>query len=530
MSAQEGAGDPGSRDIQGGQVAISMGETVQPTALPAADWDMAADLGGEQDPIATRRLVQADRLVREGKARLEEPFLVIPLEEGADLGVIVAYPLPPAPLEPELRVRLAETVCGGAVCERFFQAVKSLFSDLLSGPVTLKMQPSLADFRWSPRPVSSHVEAQPRFLALAEHLHQAVQQLCCGEDLDQVVAHLRDTMNGCQQRGERLSQQFANYALLRLWQVGLIHLLAYRTVAGKEDEPLLLAGLTNADLWSPATGRGFYVAIRLLAVPEEPIRSRLASRLIDVIGNRFGLLLEESDEYELLGDWQEYERTCLLWAPGDRALRFEPFLLSVRGLVRFLGSLLDLVQKGADPLDLLGARPRTMARSTSREPDGGLAVGEADGQARPARFEGGERPEWKATLEKLEAAVGDLPADEEPAERQKLPEPSSLARQNRREPITIDSMTAREVVKKLGAEEPRDMDVFLTHPGYNVKKTVDIMSVALSMTAEEATAICERAPCLIVGPVTRTKAATLKTILEGTGARIRVVTTGSQEE
>jgi hypothetical protein len=94
---------------------------------------------------------------------------------------------------------------------------------------------------------------------------------------------------------------------------------------------------------------------------------------------------------------------------------------------------------------------------------------------------------------------------------------------------TLDRLSTRDVVKRLGLEEAKDVDVFMSHAGYNPDKTIDIMAIALSMSKDEARDIVERSPCLIMGPVARTRAAQVKTILEGTGATIQVIPTGEAE-
>jgi ribosomal protein L7/L12 len=119
-------------------------------------------------------------------------------------------------------------------------------------------------------------------------------------------------------------------------------------------------------------------------------------------------------------------------------------------------------------------------------------------------------PEWPP------AALKETPKTPKPREPAKGP--------------SFDRLSAREVVKRLGMQEAEDVDVFLSHAGYNPEKTVDIMAIALSMSKEEAQDIVDRAPCLIVGPVTRTRAAKMKTILEGTGATVQVIESGQSPD
>lgn len=94
-----------------------------------------------------------------------------------------------------------------------------------------------------------------------------------------------------------------------------------------------------------------------------------------------------------------------------------------------------------------------------------------------------------------------------------------------RAPLNELGQTPSEVVKSLQADIAR-VDVYLRTAGYNHGKLAQIMSIMLNMSMGDARELIERAPCILTEDIPRDRARTIKTVLEGTGAKIAVTPTG----
>jgi hypothetical protein len=85
--------------------------------------------------------------------------------------------------------------------------------------------------------------------------------------------------------------------------------------------------------------------------------------------------------------------------------------------------------------------------------------------------------------------------------------------------------TPSQVVRDLSANLEA-VDIYLRATGINTSKLAQIMHILLNMEMADAKAKIEQAPCLLLEAVPRDRARTIKTVLEGTGARIAVTQTG----
>ena len=64
------------------------------------------------------------------------------------------------------------------------------------------------------------------------------------------------------------------------------------------------------------------------------------------------------------------------------------------------------------------------------------------------------------------------------------------------------------------------VDVYLRSAGYNTAKLAQIMTILMNMDMGDARKLIDKAPCLLAENIPRDRARTIKTVLEGTGARI----------
>jgi ribosomal protein L7/L12 len=87
--------------------------------------------------------------------------------------------------------------------------------------------------------------------------------------------------------------------------------------------------------------------------------------------------------------------------------------------------------------------------------------------------------------------------------------------------------TPTEVVRNLGAGIAK-VDIYLRFAGYNTGKLTQIMTILMGMGKEEVLEIIERSPCMLKEGVPRDRARQIKTVLEGTGAKIAVVAPGEE--
>ena len=93
------------------------------------------------------------------------------------------------------------------------------------------------------------------------------------------------------------------------------------------------------------------------------------------------------------------------------------------------------------------------------------------------------------------------------------------------QPLDEKGRTPREVVRDLSAGIAR-VDIYLRFAGYNTSKLAQIMGILLGMEKPEVLEIIERSPCLLTENIPRDRARQIKTVLEGTGAKIAIVAPG----
>jgi ribosomal protein L7/L12 len=92
-------------------------------------------------------------------------------------------------------------------------------------------------------------------------------------------------------------------------------------------------------------------------------------------------------------------------------------------------------------------------------------------------------------------------------------------------PLDEQGRTPAEVLKSLNANI-ETVDVYLRSAGYNHTKLAQIMSILLGMTPAQARACIEQAPGILLENVPRDRARTIRTVLEGTGAKIAITSPG----
>lgn len=469
------------------------------------------------DPEATRverLLFEADTLVRAGRAELDGDVLLVGAAARTP-SPRVELPLPPAARAVSVRMpHPAAQVSSEELDPRsLLEFLGGSVRDGLRGHVSIEQGDSDVALRWEPP--ASLVPAET--LAVAWALREEVDAALAAAALP-----ARRMAERLEERLALVDRLFPERSARRDAAAGrLIDLSAPGAGSG--------AWITvrRVDLASPAAGTGVWIALRVAG--EGPRgREALVAALVRLARHRFGLELVPSDDPSVLPAPASGAAVFSPAVPSE--LSFAELAHALRDLARFVRSLDGARAEG---IDLYGAfevpRPTedATAEAVGATPDDAPASSEPAGtdagsSPEPARenavlaFIGPEKtgpskalPEWPPRS--LVAAGPGAPPT--PAEPPKAPAPPAL-----------DRMSAREVVKRLqSGEAASDVDVFMTHPGYNVEKTVKIMSIVLSLSREDALARCENVPALLAAQVTRAKAAQLKTVLEGTGARIRVV-------
>lgn len=454
---------------------------------------------GPIDQLTAHRLREADQLVRDGARLIENESVEIDLSPNNDATVVLLIPLPPASLTLGLRFPLGHLSGKQVEAESFCRTLKNLFAPVLPGSVTHGCEGDFGTIQWAPRTPELQWEAVRRLRCLGNRLTDAVNRMAEGLAADDALAQLNADLTPVLRRAEVLERRFDEHAVYRLSAVGLVHLLAFRTGPRLEQTPRFLALQTAAELLATPPGLGVYVAIRLPQSSVQP--DDLSKRLCEVIADRFGVQFEPSDDFEVVGDWSDLDNTCLISSAKQVEVEFHRWVDTLVDIVRFTVSYMDLCWSGHDPEQLLQGETLSNKRSDSTEQAQGFDLRKAVADIVPTAE---QLIKAKTTPRGYHAKKGE-------------PFPPEKAQ--------IDQLSGSEVVRLLGAEEVTDVDVFMTHPGYNVEKTIKIMAIALSMDSEDARKICERTPCLLIGPVTRSRAAKVKTIVEGTGAQLKVVPT-----
>lgn len=486
------------------------------------------DVGERAEELMTVRLRQADALVREGARALDDGVRVT-LYQGDGGLVTLDAPLPPAPLELALGLQLPATTSDEGEGAHFVRAVRRQLETHLAGPVEAREATGEVSFRWRPRGYERQLDALPRLRAMGELVARSLARLDAEGPSASAVDRLDRRFAEAEVRPVRLSVAFADATRQLVAEVGPVHRLAAAGPPSSADQAAFALVQTEADLYSPRLGAGLYLALRLPG--EAAQRSALAERLVAVVRRKFELSLLESPDLEVLDEWDGMEES-LLWSVSPRqAAGFGALLTGVAGLARFSTSLVELAVDCETALDLLGHRlaPRKGPAASQHAGAAAPAV-EPAAPARPAA------PEPTAPPADSTAPPDRSPAPDPtaasiatsvPPSRDSTPRRPQRPAQDKR--FRIDRLEAREFIKKLAGEEPEDTDVFLSSAGFNVTKTADIVAILLSIKKEEAQALCERAPCLLTGPVTRSRANQLKQIIEGTGAKIRILDTESED-
>lgn len=454
---------------------------------------------GPIDELTAYRLQEADGLVRNGARLIDNESVQIDLSPTDDGTVVVLIPLPPAPFTLSLQFPLGQ-LCGKQVeAESFCRTLKNLFAPVLPGSVTHGCDAKKGTIQWAPRTPELQWEAVRRLRCLGNRLTDTVKAMGDGLLADDALAQLNADLTPVVRRAEVLGRRFAEHAVYRLSAVGLVHLLAFRPGPRLDQPPRFLALQTAAELLATRPGLGVYVAMRL---PESSFQPNdLAQRLCEVIADRFGVRFQPSDYFEVVGDWSDVDNTCLISSTARSEMVFHRWVDTLVDIVRFTVSYMDLCWNGHDPGQLLEGK--TLSNKSAHPTQG------------PEGFD-------------LRKAVAEIvPTAEQLAKAKTTPRGYHAKKGSPFPPdkAEIDRMSGTEVVRLLGAEEVTDVDVVMIHPGYNVEKTIKIMAIALNMDSEDARRICERTPCLLIGPVTRSRAAKVKTIVEGTGAQLKVVPT-----
>ncbi len=94
-----------------------------------------------------------------------------------------------------------------------------------------------------------------------------------------------------------------------------------------------------------------------------------------------------------------------------------------------------------------------------------------------------------------------------------------------RQPLDAKGRTPTEVVKNLNANIAH-VDVYLRSAGYSTGKLAQIMSILMGMDMGDARKLIEKAPCLLAENIPRDRSRTIKTVLEGTGAKLAITPHG----
>ena len=458
------------------------------------------------DEIATeastqRRLIEADALVRAGSAIMDDQAirLPIPCDDSCDVSVLI--PLPPIALVPKIDACVSSERIAKHKVEEVVRQLTIRLEQFLPGQVVLQETDDAVSIQWTPTPDALD-DATGRARAVAEHVAESLDLLGAGKDAIEVVRHLSNVLSDHQTRAHRLSTTRANHALIRSLGVGLFHIVGH--AMAPDGLPALMAIQRDVDLLAPSAGRGLYLALRFPEIDMDE-RDVLSVLLADVLSTRCDIPLVSSDELTLFSEWEDLSTTCVFAGTPSKELTFNAFLEGLEDILRFSRSYIDFVWHGRDPFGLLGTSFATASARLARDGEDGQPV-DAGG-----KLEVG----WNRDLEK-QAAAQFAAAQADSAE----PDEGE---------VNIDKMSAREVVQRIQAAQAAvHYDVFLVHPGYNLDKTRKIMSIVLSITPEEAAEKCESAPCQLAAGVTPSRAQQLKTVIEGTGARIRVHEEGEE--
>jgi len=425
-----------------------------------------------------RLLLEADRLVRAGKATLDGAHVMLPLDAPVGVSAGIELPLPPEPFEPRLLLaREAETEVDPARWPRDARRLRPV----LRGSMAIESGDEGVVVTWTPDARLALSESLALFRGACEHLIVAAVQ---------THTRLWQTLDDHRSRGDRLRARFSAASLSSAPDIGPLHIIA------SDPDGRLVAGQRDADLLAPGAGRGFFIGLRL---PEssEPLE-RIGAAIAEAARKRFGCALRTDDDYAHLLGVDDFDDVVMLVSVPSEDRNFNTHLDDISDVVRFCRSLAELSWSGV-PIDALLDFPEEVEVVKAEEES----------------FEDKRARIW-----------GDTPATPDSPER-RAPTPSKAKAEAKPEKPKneIDQLSARDVVKRLtGLDMPSNFDVFMTHPGYNVEKTTKIMSIVLGVTVDEAVAICEAAPCAVVEGVTKAKATQIRTMLEGTGAKVRVVT------
>ena len=450
-----------------------------------------------------RRLVEADQLVRSGLAVMDDQAIRLQIPCHDDLDVSVLVPLPPMVLVPVITTRVSSEILARHKVEEVVRQLTLRLEQLLPGQVVLQETEEGVAIQWTPTPDALD-DGTGRIRAIAEHVAESMDLLGAGKDAIEVVRHLSKALSDHQTRAHRLSTTRSDHALVRTMGAGLFHVVGQHMAA--DGLPALMALQRDVDLLAPGVGRGFYLALRFPKL-EMDERDVLSILLADILSERSRLTLSSSDELTLFSDWEDLSTTCVFAGTPSRDSDFDRFLEGLSDVLRFSRSYIDFVWHGRSPFGLFGTSFAEASALLSSDNDEGQSSDSA------GKLEMG----WNKNLGKQ------APAQPRSAE----PDPGEAETGE----VNIDKMSAREVVQKIQAAQATTLyDVFLVHPGYNLDKTTKIMSILLSMSPGEAAEKCESAPCQLAAAVTPSRAQQLKTVIEGTGARIRVHEEGAEIE
>lgn len=438
------------------------------------------------------RLLEADQLVREGRARVDEGWLVVKVASDPAVEVTARWTLPPAPVACAVLATGDQRFAGSRLVQIVERTAVHL-APLLPGEVRIDPADQVVALRWNPPPDTLD-EATRRALWAATHVSKGLSEAAYNSDIE-ALERLRDRFMACQGRAQALEGQFPDHAISSSVGVGILHTLRRSQQGGQERLVVVQRGV---DLNAPVPGHGMFIALRFPALEDET-RELLAGELNALSTGRYGVGWRASEDYSVIEEWPDLTGVLLLEAePRDQP--YHELLSGVSSCARLLSSFVEFAWGGHDPFELLGT---TRADATRR------AAGDDD-----VTTDDGLQQGWADALHTQQVARAPKPAAK--------PEPAAKA---------IDRLSAREVVKRLrAAENATRFDVFLVSAGYNIEKTCKIMSIVLSLSAEEAREKCEAAPCRLLQAAVPSRASQVKTVLEGTGAKIRLVTEGEEPE
>jgi hypothetical protein len=334
-------------------------------------------------------------------------------------------------------------------------------------------------------------------------------------------------------------------------------------------------------------GRGWVVGLTLgdSVLEDDEARSAFLDGLAYLLQWKFGLdttrINPDSDaDPDLAHVWRGDPASTVHYAmqtPGTEPESAGWLVGMARRLGTFLRRLAELLEDGADPFEVVGlsgAAPRPAGADLEEDeptievpsediiaahqenlleqrivphiPFPGVTVREPETEA-PAETETeAQQPNlartnycgtsrMDATTTQVWIPARDAKPEPEPpphiepmatrAPAHKQPEaPPGLAATS---PLDDKGLSPADVVKSL-SDHVELVDVFLRSVGHNISKLAQIMTILLQLEPGKALEIIERAPCNLLEGVPRDRSRTIKTVLQGTGAKITVTPHGEQ--